>query len=101
MRKVNLKSILIALLIACVLFHWCESAFAQSAPTDAPLQGYSKVVPLENVTHDQVLEAVSSNTTIPMWDYSLTSPVNGVNYSGSMVGRSPFFQGARTTDIPT
>jgi hypothetical protein len=36
-----------------------------------------------------------------MWDYSITSPLDGVQYSGTMVGRSPFFHGARTTNVPT
>jgi hypothetical protein len=36
-----------------------------------------------------------------MWNYSITSPVDGRSYSGSMVGASPFFNGARTTNIPT
>jgi hypothetical protein len=36
-----------------------------------------------------------------MWQYSLTSPIDGNNYSGVMVGRSPFFHGARTTSVNT
>lgn len=43
----------------------------------------------------------SAATTIPFWSYTVVSPVDGKSYSGSMVGRSPFFHGARTTDVPT
>ncbi len=39
-------------------------------------------------------------TSIPMWSYSVTASRDGNQYSGVMVGRSPFFHGARTTNIP-
>lgn len=40
-------------------------------------------------------------TLLPMWQYSITSTVDGNSYNGYMVGRSPFYHGARTTSIPT
>lgn len=39
--------------------------------------------------------------TLPMWNYSITSPADGRPYTGSMAGGDPFFNGARTTNIPT
>jgi len=36
-----------------------------------------------------------------MWNYSTVSPLDGNTYSGTMVGGDPFFNGARTTNIPT
>ena len=39
--------------------------------------------------------------TLPLFDYTVTSPVDGNSYSGMIVGRSPLFHGARTTSIPT
>lgn len=39
--------------------------------------------------------------TIPLWSYSLTSPVDGQTYSGLMVGRDPSYHGHRATKIPT
>lgn len=44
--------------------------------------------------------ALSASTTIPLWSYSVVSPIDGQTYDGQMVGRSPFFHGARTTAIP-
>ena len=74
--------------------------FAQdSAPLDRP-QAYSTVIPLKGVGAETVRAAVQNSTTIPLWDYSVTSPLDDQVYSGVMVGRSPFFNGARTTNIP-
>lgn len=36
-----------------------------------------------------------------MWDFTVTATRDGNTYMGQMVGRSPFFHGARTTNIPT
>jgi hypothetical protein len=65
----------------------------------SPPVAYSKVVPLTGVSEAAVRLAVASGTTVPMWNFSLTSPVDGNSYSGVMVGRSPFFHGARTTYV--
>ena len=37
---------------------------------------------------------------LPIWPYQIVSPVNGVSYTGYIVGTSPFLLGARTTTIP-
>lgn len=47
-----------------------------------------------------LMEQVAGSTTIPMWNYS-TLGYDGKPYAGVMVGRSPFFHGARTTNIRT
>lgn len=60
---------------------------------------YSKVVPLTGVSGAAIRLAVASGTTVPMWNFSLISPVDGNPYSGVIVGRSPFFHGARTTNV--
>jgi len=72
---------------------------AADAQSTEQLQGYYTVKPLTGMTKAQVASAVVSSTTIPMWNYSITSPVNGLTYTGSMVGRSPFYNGMRTTTI--
>lgn len=75
-------------------------AFAQESPP--PLHAYHIVIPLDGgVTRSMIRAAVASSATIPMWEYTVTSPLDGRQYSGTMVGRSPFFHGARTTAIPT
>ncbi len=47
--------------------------------------------------------AVSTTpSTVPLWKYTTTaSRNNGKTYNGTMVGRSPFFHGARTTNVNT
>ena len=37
--------------------------------------------------------------SFPTWRYQVSSPVNGLTYSGYMVGTSPFNRGARTTTV--
>jgi hypothetical protein len=64
-------------------------------------QAYYKVVPLTGVSTQAVEASVAGATTIPMWRYNITSSRDGKPYTGLMVGRSPFFHGARTTQIPT
>lgn len=60
----------------------------------------SALLVFSTVLSAQSSPAAGSPTTIPLWGYSVTSPVDGNTYTGSMVGRSPFFHGARTTSIP-
>lgn len=83
-----------------VVFVAAITALGQAAPQTAHPQGRYTVVPLHGTTTNEARIAAAAATTIPMWDYSVTSPVDNAQYSGSMVGRSPFFHGARTTNIP-
>ena len=64
-------------------------------------QGYYKVVPLKGVSAEAMAASVAGATTIPMWRYNITASRDGHPYTGMMVGRSPFFHGARTTNVPT
>jgi hypothetical protein len=92
------KRTLLLLLATVVLCIAAPAGFGQAPP--ARPQGYYTVVPLRGVTFDAVRISAASATTVPMWDYTITSPVDGLPYSGMMVGRSPFFHGARTTNVP-
>jgi hypothetical protein len=76
--------------------------FAQDTQaTLARPQGYYKVVPLTGVSAAAMAASVAGATTIPMWRYNITASRDGHPYTGVMVGRSPFFHGARTTNVPT
>jgi hypothetical protein len=37
---------------------------------------------------------------LPIWNYEIVSPLDGLSYRGYMVGTSPFNRGARTTTVP-
>ena len=77
-------------------------AFAQETQSVlARPQAYYKVVPLTGVSDAAIGASVAAATTIPMWRYNITSSRDGKPYTGVMVGRSPFFHGARTTNVPT
>jgi hypothetical protein len=84
-----------------VMFVAATAGFGQAAPQTKRPQGRYTVAPLHGATINKARISAAAATTIPMWDYSITSPVDSVQYSGTMVGRSPFFHGARTTNIPT
>jgi hypothetical protein len=84
-----------------VMFVAAIAGFGQAAPQMKGPQGRYAVVPLHGTTLNEARISAAAATTIPMWDYSITSPLDGVQYSGTMVGRSPFFHGARTTNVPT
>ena len=45
-------------------------------------------------------EIPNQDGNLPMWSYTLTASIDGLTYSGTVVGASPFMNGARTTNIP-
>jgi hypothetical protein len=96
------RTLLFLLLSAAgVMFTAATVGFGQATPQTKRPKGYYTVVPLRGVTVNAARISAAAATTIPMWDYTITSPLDGAQYSGVMVGRSPFFHGARTTDVPT
>ncbi len=94
--------VFLVLAVSAVATHGQNAAVSDSSGTIAsPLRWYSRSFPLASrVTREMVRKAVAANATVPMWSYSVTSPVDNNSYSGVMVGRSPFFHGARTTSVP-
>lgn len=97
-----MRPILLALMLLTAAMFCIEPA--GSAQDHAQLQtsvGYYKVFPLKSVDSLAVMRGVAAATTIPLFNYSIVSSVNGVSYHGMMVGRSPFFHGKRTTNIKT
>jgi hypothetical protein len=59
------------------------------------------VMPLKDASFKlaEITTQAAAGITIPLWSYSIVSPVDSKTYSGMMVGRSPFFHGHRTTTI--
>ena len=89
------------LLTTAVLVAFASAMFAQDDAAHQPqLQMYFTYGKLRGVSNDEVMRGSSAATTIPMFSYTVTSSRDGKTYSGVMVGRSPFFHGARTTSIP-
>src|SRR5208283_1994971 len=88
------------LLVALGLVTSAPAAFAQNAlPVTQPLQGYYTYGKLHSVTTEEALSGASAATTIPLGLYAVTSSRDSNQYSGVLVGRSPFFHGARTTKV--
>ena len=77
-------------------------AFAQdtSQMPQPPLNGYYTYGKLKGVTIDEAMRGAAAATSVPMWGYSTVASRDSNSYSGVMIGRSPFFHGARTTNIP-
>jgi hypothetical protein len=102
MQKAALNSATLAFVMFCsfaTILSVASNSRAQDTAGPSPLRGYYTVKPLTGMTHAQVRAAVAASTTIPMWDYSVVSPIDGFTYTGSMVGRSPFYGGMRTTTV--
>jgi len=92
---------LAALFAAIVVLMTALQSFPQQLSPGWQPQGFTTVIPWHGVSSGMAASAQAASTTIPLWDYSVVSPVDGNTYSGQMVGRSPFFHGARTTNVPT
>jgi hypothetical protein len=76
-------------------------AFAQQ---QTPPQGYMTVIPQQNLPSDGTASTSvigPAVTPLPLWNYSLTSPIDGGLYNGTIVGRSPYNRSKGTTTIPT
>jgi hypothetical protein len=88
--------------VAAVLATLASPAVAEDAtPLTQPLHGYYTYGKLSSITTEEALSGAAAATTIPLWSYSVTASRDGSTRTGVMVGRSPFFHGARTTAIPT
>lgn len=88
-------------LVAAVLITLRSLALAQDATTPTqPLHAYYTYGQLTGLTTEEALSGAAAATTIPMWSYSVIASRDGSTRTGVMVGRSPFFHGARTTAIP-
>jgi hypothetical protein len=104
MKRLQMKYMLLmmCLFATAILCAAAPSLFGQDARQPALVRGYFTYLPLRGVTPEEIRSQAAAATTIPLWDYhNILSPVDGVQYSGRMVGRSPFFHGSRTTNIST
>ena len=88
------------LFVAAGLVIFAPHAIAQDDASPAPLNGYYTYGKLKGVTADEAIRGGAAATSVPMWSYSVISSRDENQYPGVMIGRSPFFHGARTTNIP-
>lgn len=88
------RTIVVSITIAALL---CAISGVAQQSEKAALKGYFTVKPHPNADHAQVLEDGALATGLPMWSYSITSTRDGGNYSGVMVGASPYTSNATTT----
>jgi hypothetical protein len=99
MKRFTLLSMFVA---TAVVWTWASSPYAQET---APLHAYFRVLPLHgnsNPPGSARAAAAASVSSVPLWDYTgQFASRDGNTYGGTMVGRSPFFHGARTTNINT
>jgi hypothetical protein len=87
------------MLVTAAVISIATPAHEQSTPVPR-LRAYTTVLPLHGVSPEMARSPALASTTIPMFTYSIHATRDGSNRSGSMVGRSPFAHGARTTNIP-
>src|ERR1700739_365813 len=89
MRRGYHSSLILSFALALTILG-AQRVLAQqdSAAVATPPPGYFTVMPLKGVSAAMIHANVAAATTIPLWNDSITSPVDGLTYSGSMVGRS-------------
>lgn len=86
----------------CLLAIWAVAAFIGfGQEQQPPLKGYTTVRPAQGLTQAALAGFLNNPVEIPMWTYSVTAAgdLGGGNYSGTMLGRSPFLKGKTTTTI--
>jgi hypothetical protein len=98
-----MKRTVLSLLVflAAGLVTLASPVLAQEAvPVTQPLHGYYTYGQLKGVTTEEALSGAAAATTVPMGIYTVTSSRDDNVYQGVTVGRSPFFHGSRTTNVP-
>jgi hypothetical protein len=100
-RLFSSRATLAALTVTVVVLLTAFESFPQQPDSTWRPQGYTITIPWHGAPSETAERATAASTTIPLWSYSVVSPVDGHTYNGKMVGRSPFFHGARTTNVPT
>jgi hypothetical protein len=70
-------------------------------PLNQPVYPYYAYGVLKGMTTEEAINGSVAATTIPMGPYTVVSNRDGNTYSGVVVGRSPFFHGNTTTNVPT
>jgi len=66
------------------------------------LRGRTTTLPVKSAPAKASSSLIGAGVTpLPMWNYSIVGAQNGVQYSGAIIGRSPFSRGKTTTSIPT
>ncbi len=98
MKHSGLVWISIAAILVCAS---TSSPHAREAP---PLHGYFRALPLHGSGNlsgaSSAAElAAAAVSSVPLWNYTQIASRDRKTYKGMMVGRSPFFHGARTTNI--
>jgi hypothetical protein len=97
----RMKVIVCSIVLLADIFAMRTTAgFAQDAASLDRLHAYSTVRPLTDVSPEALQAPSGTGASIPLWNFSVTSPLDNHVYAGTMVGRSPFFHGARTTNVP-
>jgi hypothetical protein len=78
-------------------------ASAQSLTLPDPKDGHKRMFTVRTSpeTKSKFQAQVTAGATLPLWSYSIVSPLDGQTYQGAMVGRDPSAHGHRTTTIPT
>jgi len=95
-----MKRIALWLIFATTLA--CAGTSYVSAQESTP-RILTKVIPLhgDHAASAMAVASTASSNSPPLWNFTTTASRDGNTYSGTMVGRSPFFHGARTTYLDT
>jgi hypothetical protein len=86
-----------------VLFTVAAALYGQEPvpipPDEAPPIEITDRNSIPSINAAGLVQPNASAASFPTWRYQISSPVNGLTYSGSIVGTSPFNRGARSTTV--
>src|ERR1700757_995632 len=78
-------------------------AHGQTSAGDAPQRRTPRYKIMHMKNGQALIPAIrrqaAAGATIPLWNYSVVSPLDHLTYTGQMVGRSPFYHGFRSASI--
>lgn len=101
MKHPGLSVFLIGIVVLCEAL---PAMFGQEAKHPDPSK-FKRLEPVHsNITKANmavIKQQATTGSTIPLWNYSIIAGQDGNTYQGSIVGRSPYYHGRRSTTIQT
>jgi hypothetical protein len=98
-----MRRLLLGILITCLLCLAAAPGYGQTPAGGTPQRRTPRYKVMHMKNGQALIPAIrrqaAAGATIPLWNYSVVSPLDHLTYTGQMVGRSPFYHGFRSTRI--
>src|ERR1700719_345393 len=102
-KEVPMKRLFVGILTSGLLCLAGAAGYAQTPAAGTPQRRTPRYKVMHMKNGQALVPAIrrqaAAGATIPLWNYSVVSPLDHLTYTGQMVGRSPFYHGFRSTSI--